>query len=313
MSRNKWCIGIGMLPSKTRLGRLIRNRRLELGISQVSLAQKLNFPQEYISGLELGYKRYLNGDQTNRLAEALHLDHEKLRKYVPVKPGTVPRTKLGKLVRFYREGQGMTLKDLAMKMGVKLVRIKTVELSKRKVISYNTASRLARALGIDFQILLPFISKSRTAAKGALGELIRMRRREFGMSLGELGECIGVSKQYINIIELGQSPLNQSGKRLAKLAYALHLDVDSLKTAVPTRKLKKIKCKSRLGRFIFSKRLALNINQRMLAERAGLSEPYLSAIERGVTSTNSAVVKKIADALGCEIPAGIVHNKNSRN
>lgn len=52
-----------------------------------------------------------------------------------------------------------------------------------------------------------------------------------------------------------------------------------------------------LGQFIRSQRRLANLSLRQLAELANVSNPYLSAIERGLHEPSMRVLKAIADAL----------------
>lgn len=52
-----------------------------------------------------------------------------------------------------------------------------------------------------------------------------------------------------------------------------------------------------LGSFIKSQREAAQVSVRQLAERAGVSNPYLSQIERGLRKSSAEVLSQIAKAL----------------
>jgi transcriptional regulator with XRE-family HTH domain len=52
-----------------------------------------------------------------------------------------------------------------------------------------------------------------------------------------------------------------------------------------------------LGSFIKSQREAAQVSVRQLAERAGVSNPYLSQIERGLRKPSAEVLSQIAKAL----------------
>ena len=52
-----------------------------------------------------------------------------------------------------------------------------------------------------------------------------------------------------------------------------------------------------LGGFIKSQREAAQVSVRQLAERAGVSNPYLSQIERGLRKPSAEVLSQIATAL----------------
>ena len=52
-----------------------------------------------------------------------------------------------------------------------------------------------------------------------------------------------------------------------------------------------------LGSYIRSQRTAAEISLRALAERAGVSNPYLSQVERGLRRPSAAILAQIADGL----------------
>jgi transcriptional regulator with XRE-family HTH domain len=54
---------------------------------------------------------------------------------------------------------------------------------------------------------------------------------------------------------------------------------------------------SSLGDFIRSQRKLSEVSMRQFAELAGISNPYLSQIERGLRAPSEQVLKSIADAL----------------
>ena len=54
---------------------------------------------------------------------------------------------------------------------------------------------------------------------------------------------------------------------------------------------------SELGDFIKSHRERANLSLRRLAERAGISNPYLSQIERGVRKPSAEILKRLSRAL----------------
>lgn len=54
---------------------------------------------------------------------------------------------------------------------------------------------------------------------------------------------------------------------------------------------------SDIGSFIRERRLAAEVSVRQLAERAGVSNPYLSQIERGLRKPSAEVLAQIAGAL----------------
>src|SRR6266550_5274068 len=58
-----------------------------------------------------------------------------------------------------------------------------------------------------------------------------------------------------------------------------------------------------IGGFIRDLRQAAKISLRQLAERAGVSNPYLSQIERGLRKPSAEVLQQLASALRVSTPA----------
>jgi len=54
------------------------------------------------------------------------------------------------------------------------------------------------------------------------------------------------------------------------------------------------------GRAVREQRDLLHVPQRLIAERAGISVPYLSDIERGTKNPNLNVIRRLASALELE-------------
>ncbi len=62
-----------------------------------------------------------------------------------------------------------------------------------------------------------------------------------------------------------------------------------------------------LGAFIRQQRERANLSLRRLAERAGVSNPYLSQIERGIRKPSAEILKRISRAL--EISAETLYTR----
>ncbi len=71
-----------------------------------------------------------------------------------------------------------------------------------------------------------------------------------------------------------------------------------------------------LGEYIRSQRTAAQISLRALAEKAGVSNPYLSQVERGLRRPSAAILAQIADGLSISaesllVRAGILRQAES--
>lgn len=62
-----------------------------------------------------------------------------------------------------------------------------------------------------------------------------------------------------------------------------------------------------LGEFIAAQRRAAEMSLRQLAERAGISNPYVSQIERGLRKPSAEVLQQIAHALS--VSAGTLYER----
>jgi transcriptional regulator with XRE-family HTH domain len=62
-----------------------------------------------------------------------------------------------------------------------------------------------------------------------------------------------------------------------------------------------------LGEFIRAQRERANLSLRRLAENAGISNPYLSQIERGIRKPSAEILKNLARAL--EISSNTLYSK----
>lgn len=62
-----------------------------------------------------------------------------------------------------------------------------------------------------------------------------------------------------------------------------------------------------LGEFIRTQRERANLSLRRLAEKAGISNPYLSQIERGIRKPSAEILKSLSRAL--EISANSLYSK----
>ena len=62
-----------------------------------------------------------------------------------------------------------------------------------------------------------------------------------------------------------------------------------------------------LGQFIREQRQRANLSLRRLADRAGISNPYLSQIERGIRKPSAEILKRLSRAL--EISANTLYHR----
>jgi transcriptional regulator with XRE-family HTH domain len=74
-------------------------------------------------------------------------------------------------------------------------------------------------------------------------------------------------------------------------------------TDQPTRRAKRRRSKPRYADAdaVRDKRVLAGLSQVRLAELAGVTQPHISAIERGAASPSVAVLHALAGALGCDV------------
>ncbi|GEM_PF-1881412 len=309
MTKKQQPAGVGMKPSKTELGSFIRSRRLELDLRQVPLYKSAGLSHSAVSLLEIGDRKYLSSEQLERLAKELQCDPEELRKRMPVKPPAVqPTAELRKLIRSRREELGLTIEIFAEKMNMTPKQAKRFELSKSPNISYGLARLLADVLGLDNSIITKFVGTTRKQTKNKLGQLVRLRRKEMDMSIGQFAKKLKVSRQFVNQIEFGQCGLSQSDDMINRIANVLELEVGRLEAVRPARRLKHRNDTSTdsLGIFLATKRTELRLTQLEVSERLGTHVGAICNIELGKRRPNLDLLDKWAKVLQCEIPADLI-------
>lgn len=123
-----------------------------------------------------------------------------------------------------------------------------------------------------------------------LGEFIKQKRTEKNISSRELARRSGVSQPYISQLE-NNKVINPTNDILRKLAIGLGISYNDL--------LKKtyLLSNNNFGELVREIRLSKRLSLKDLAEKSGLSCPYLSRIENGKRKPSANTIKKLADAL----------------
>jgi len=298
--------GVGMMPCTTELGTYVRARRLELDLRQVQLAKRAKLRQQDITRCERGARKYFSERQLLRLAKALRVDPEELRKRMPKKFVAQIRTEVRKLISSRRTELGLSFSAFAKKMKMTRVVAKQLETRPNPTIGYGLARRLASALDLDVSVFAPFVVKERKQTTSMLGQLVRSRRKELGLSGRALAQKLGVTHQQVNHIELGKCSLCENDAMIQRLAEALGLDVSRLQAVRPVRKRKYERDSGTLGGFLAAKRLALHLTQGELGRLVGISGGMVSQIESNRARVSAVLIEKVAKALECEIPTDLV-------
>lgn len=68
----------------------------------------------------------------------------------------------------------------------------------------------------------------------------------------------------------------------------------------------------RFGQIVRTRRLALDLTQEVLAEKAELHRTYIADIERGFRNVSLRNIEKLAVALGCSIETLFGNNKGGK-
>lgn len=93
---------------------------------------------------------------------------------------------------------------------------------------------------------------------------------------------------------------------LAIVSSLLYLAVVS-KSKQVSEPVEEVDLPHEVGAFIREQRERANLSLRRLAERAGVSNPYLSQIERGIRNPSAEILKRLSRAL--EISAETLYSK----
>lgn len=304
--------GLAMKPCRTKLGRFIRQHRLQCGLTQQRANELAELGKMAISYLELGNRNrlWLKPDQQHQLCQVIGCDPEQLRALATKQPKR-PETPLGKMVRTKRLQLGWTIKEAAAEIGVNSSTLGKLGCGDA-TLTCHMATKVSAGLAIPLKAFDPFIrvkcyrrSGVETPTSSALGKVIRARRKKLGWAQQELGARIRISRQAVSMIELGRVPLSNGGtKTLGRLARVLGMDFKTLRCLAPIkcrqkRHANRVKPRStKLGRALTSWRRAENLSQPAAAQRLGISYYYYWAIESGHAKPGREALAKIEKGLG---------------
>lgn len=264
-----------------------------------------------ISQLEVGNRRNLKEPQLLRLAEVLQCDPEELRSRLPVKSTPQPRTEVSRLIRAQREKLGLTMEAFASQMGMTVEQAMELETQERASIPFAMVKPLMKVLALDSSVWMSFVGSRRLKeSKSALGQLVRNRRKELGMTQQELADCLKVKCQSISLIELGKISLTFSTARIKQLAEVLKTDVGILQGVREARRIRKPHNVKRvadsLGGFLTARRHERHLTQQAVSSMIGVSISTLHTIETGRVRPSRETLKKISTALDCQIPTHLM-------
>lgn len=129
------------------------------------------------------------------------------------------------------------------------------------------------------------------------GAMARQKRKEMGLSMSELAEKVGVSKNTISRFELGR---NVTWQNVRMILNALEIEVGDeytcdLNTDYPPNSF------IHFSSAIRSKRIYLSWTVEMLAKQSGVSVTTIYEIERGIKDAYLSTYLRLFKALGIHV------------
>ena len=209
---------------KTELGKFIRARREELGLTKTDLARELKVNSSYVNQLEL-HERYIIYQTARRLVIVLRLEPQALLKFITNQNAKAAGSGLGKLIRTRRRELLLSQSDLAKELGVSKAYVSLIELGALHLNQSDyLLERLAEILKLDV-VMLKSLRPKRKANKvkeeirqSALGKFLTTRRLKLGLSQREVEKRAGLPAQSVHRVEADKSA---SAKLFCKVAEAL--------------------------------------------------------------------------------------------
>ncbi len=208
------------------LGEKIRDLREERGYTLSDMAERAGLSISYLSEIERGAKRP-SLKTLDKIATALNVSRNIL---VDI-GGDRLKISMGDKIRMLREGAGLTLGELAKKIGISPSYLSEIE---RESVHPSVAT--VKAIGKALDVPLTTIMHSH---ESTIGLKLRSTREEQGMTQAELAEKAGVSAGLVGQIENGR--VQPSLKTLENLADVLGvspcyfvLDYESIEQMLPS-------------------------------------------------------------------------------
>lgn len=303
--------GTSMKPCLTPLGHFIRTHRLKSGFTQRRVEDLARLTRGTCSKLEEGdrNRRYLDREEQCRLADILQCSAEELkrlasRRYRPA------GSELGELIQSRRIALGLTISRLANECALSSSLLNQLERGTVQTIRAHTSSRLQAALHIQPEDLELFLARPRHLGRNLalttsrLGNLIRDRRLALDLSLQDVADRLGCTRQAVSLIEHGLIPLSGGAKLIRPLARTLGINEDEFIQLCPPRKIHRTKeRKTPLSRFLTARRQELRLRQQDVAHLAGISNSLVCQLENGVTQLTPGLCSRFESVLQCRIPS----------
>lgn len=148
----------------------------------------------------------------------------------------------------------------------------------------------------------------------SLGERIRDLRLDKGLSGKELAELASVSQSSISRIELNQqSPTIETLKNICAALEIQLIDilVDELVPSLPSQSKNQMKLSpTNIGERIKGLRRSLGWTGKELGDKSGVSQSFISMIEKGINSPTVETLEKLLAAMGVSLHNFFYSEKN---
>ena len=131
-----------------------------------------------------------------------------------------------------------------------------------------------------------------------LGDVLKKERERKKLTVKDVADRLGMPVQDYEQMELGNSPAEEWGPRLANLAVALQTPTSRLITSTG-KASNPGQIKAQCGKLISAHREASGLSRRELAGQAGLEASELAAVEEGITplETYAPALLRFAEAI----------------
>ena len=303
----------------TELGKMIRSRREELGMTLEVFAKKLRITPQKAKRLEIRKNPSLRYHLAEPLAKALSLEVSAFAMFVG-REGKVTGGELGQLIRQRRKELAMSLTVLAEKLNVSRQFVDQIESGQCRLSENDEMiEQLGEVLGLDVTQLNAIRPRRRLKMRGTaptpLSGFLADRRLELRLTQREVSDRAETTTATISGVETGR--VHPTPDLLEKLAKALECEIPTEMIPLPReRKLYggkepgfTLERTTPLGEFVTTRRLELRLTQSVLAQRAETNPAVISGVERGTYRVGRTMLERISKALACEIPPELVPEK----
>jgi DNA-binding XRE family transcriptional regulator len=296
--------GVGMTLCITTLGQMIRDRRLELDLRQVEVAQLIDIPRSNYRLIENG-ARLPSRRIARKLADVFGWEPEIIFAHLT-------ETELSEIIDTRCKKLEISTQQLAELAGVCA---ETIHIIMRSgYVDFKFARTLAKALQLKDTTILKFAKNKRIKRKieSQFGRCIQAQRIELGITCAEMARELNITTQAYCMIEHGIIKLTNTRGRVIEIARILSLDHEKLAALLtPRRAAKRLVNRARsepevqtLGTFLLARRLELQMSQSKVAEKACIAVGTYCHLELHPLKRTPyrSTIRLIELALDCTIP-----------